>query len=77
MLTSLVVTLTDIRLLALVTDEEGLLHNNHQGFPRSQKLSVTSSEYDPAWWFMCLLTKLKLAWPFKTIEESKFQVQQS
>ncbi|SVC41057.1 uncharacterized protein METZ01_LOCUS293911, partial [marine metagenome] len=69
MLTSLVVTLTDIRLLALVTDEEGL-HNNHQSFPRNQKLGVTSSEYDPAWWFMCLLTKLKLAWPYKAIEES-------
>ena len=76
MLTFLVVTLTDIRLLALVTDEEDL-YNNHQGFPWDQKFSVTSSEHDPAWWFMCLLTKLKLAWPCKTIEESKFQVQQS
>ena len=62
-------TATNIRLLALITGGEGL-HNNHHGFPRSPKFSFRASEFDPAWPVIKLLTFLKLAKPYKTIEEA-------
>jgi stearoyl-CoA desaturase (delta-9 desaturase) len=61
-------TATNIRTLALLTGGEGL-HNNHHGFPRSPKFSFRASEIDPAWPFIKLLILLKLAKPYKTIEE--------
>lgn len=68
-------TATNIRTLALFTGGEGL-HNNHHGFPRSPKFSVRPSEIDPAWPVIRLLTALKLARPYKTIEESRFRPQE-
>ena len=62
-------TATNIRSLALVTGGEGL-HNNHHAYPRSPKFSVRTSEIDPAWPAIKLLTVLGLAKPHKTIEES-------
>jgi stearoyl-CoA desaturase (delta-9 desaturase) len=61
-------TATNIRSLALITGGEGL-HNNHHGFPRSPKFSFKASEIDPAWPIIKLLIALKLAKPYKTIEE--------
>ena len=61
-------TATNIRTLALITGGEGL-HNNHHRFPRSPKFSVRRSEFDPAWPVIKLLIALKLAKPYKTIEE--------
>jgi stearoyl-CoA desaturase (Delta-9 desaturase) len=65
-------TATNIRLLALITGGEGL-HNNHHGFPRSPKFSWRSTEIDPAWPIIKLLTVLKLARPYKTIEQAHQQ----
>ena len=62
-------TATNIRTLALLTGGEGL-HNNHHGFPRSPKFSLRASEFDPAWPAIKLLTALRLARPYKTIEQS-------
>ena len=62
-------TATNIRLLALMTGGEGL-HNNHHAFQRSPKFSVRPSEFDPAWPVIWVLTKLKLAEPYKTIKPS-------
>jgi stearoyl-CoA desaturase (Delta-9 desaturase) len=62
-------TATNIRLVALVTGGEGL-HNNHHGFPRSPKFSFRATEIDPAWPLIRLLVSLKLARPYKTIEEA-------
>ena len=62
-------TATNLRLLALITGGEGL-HNNHHGFPRSPKFSLRPSEVDPAWPIIKLLIALRLAKPFKTIDES-------
>ena len=62
-------TATNIRTLALLTGGEGL-HNNHHGAPRSPKFSLRSSEFDPAWPVIKLLTWLKLAEPYKTNEQS-------
>jgi stearoyl-CoA desaturase (delta-9 desaturase) len=61
-------TATNLRLLALVTGGEGL-HNNHHGYPRSPKFSFRASEIDPAWPLIKLLVALRLAKPYKTIEE--------
>ena len=63
-------TATNIRALALLTGGEGL-HNNHHGFPRSPKFSCRASEFDPAWPVIKLLTMLKLAQPYKTIEQTQ------
>jgi len=61
-------TATNIRFLALLTGGEGL-HNNHHGYPRSPKFSWRPSEIDPAWPVIKALVALKLAKPYKTIEE--------
>ena len=61
-------TATNLRLLALVTGGEGL-HNNHHGYPRSPKFSFRTSEIDPAWPLIKLMVALRLAKPYKTIEE--------
>ena len=61
-------TATNIRLLALLTGGEGL-HNNHHGYPRSPKFSFRASEIDPAWPLIKLLIALRLAKPYKTIDE--------
>jgi len=69
-------TATNIRSLALLTGGEGL-HNNHHGFPRSPKFSLRPSEFDPAWPVIKLLALLRLARPYKTIEESHLVGQES
>jgi len=61
-------TATNLRSIALLTGGEGL-HNNHHGYPRSPKFSFRKSEIDPAWPLIRLLISLKLAKPYKTIEE--------
>jgi stearoyl-CoA desaturase (delta-9 desaturase) len=61
-------TATNLRLLALLTGGEGL-HNNHHGYPRSPKFSFRASEFDPAWPIIRLLIALRLAKPYKTIDE--------
>jgi stearoyl-CoA desaturase (Delta-9 desaturase) len=61
-------TATNLRVLALLTGGEGL-HNNHHGYPRSPKFSFRASEFDPAWPVIKLLIALRLAKPYKTIEE--------
>lgn len=62
-------TATNIRFVALLTGGEGL-HNNHHGYPRSPKFSFRPDEVDPSWALIRLLIALKLASPYKTIEES-------
>jgi stearoyl-CoA desaturase (delta-9 desaturase) len=61
-------TATNIRIIALLTGGEGL-HNNHHGHPRSPKFSFRPREIDPSWPLIRLLTLLRLAHPYKTIEE--------
>ncbi|MDE3154954.1 MAG: fatty acid desaturase [Acidobacteriota bacterium] len=65
-------TATNLRFLALLTGGEGL-HNNHHGFPRSPKFSFSRRKFeiDPAWPIIKLLTMLKLARPYKTIEQAQ------
>jgi stearoyl-CoA desaturase (Delta-9 desaturase) len=61
-------TATNIRFIAWLTGGEGL-HNNHHGFPRSPKFSFRRGEFDPAWPVIRLLTLLRLARPYKTIDQ--------
>lgn len=61
-------TATNIRFIALLTGGEGL-HNNHHGYPRSPKFSLRATEIDPAWPVIKLLVALRLARPYKTIDE--------
>jgi stearoyl-CoA desaturase (delta-9 desaturase) len=61
-------TATNIRTIAFLTGGEGL-HNNHHGYPRSPKFSFRRGEFDPAWPVIKLLTLLRLARPYKTIDE--------
>ena len=61
-------TATNLRFLALLTGGEGL-HNNHHGYPRSPKFSFKASEFDPAWPIIKTMIVLRLAKPYKTIEE--------
>ena len=63
-------TATNLRFLALLTGGEGL-HNNHHGVPRSPKFSFKASEFDPAWPVIKLLTVLRLATPYKTIDDAQ------
>ena len=63
-------TATNIRLVAWLTGGEGL-HNNHHGYPRSPKFSFRRGEFDPAWPVIKLLTMLRLARPYKTIEQHR------
>jgi fatty-acid desaturase len=65
-------TATNIRWLAVLTGGEGL-HNNHHGFPRSPKFSVHSGEIDPSWPMIRLLARMKLAHPYRTIEETGYR----
>jgi stearoyl-CoA desaturase (delta-9 desaturase) len=61
-------TATNIRFIAWLTGGEGL-HNNHHGYPRSPKFSFRRGEFDPAWPVIRLLTALRLARPYKTIDQ--------
>lgn len=63
-------TATNLRFVALLTGGEGL-HNNHHGFPRSPKFSWRPTEIDPAWPVIKVLTLLRLARPYKTIDEAQ------
>jgi stearoyl-CoA desaturase (delta-9 desaturase) len=62
-------TATNLSPLALITGGEGL-HNNHHAYPRSPKFSYRADEIDPAWPVIKLLVWLRLARPYKTIEQS-------
>jgi stearoyl-CoA desaturase (delta-9 desaturase) len=59
---------TNLQWLAWLTGGEGL-HNNHHGYPRSPKFSFRRGEFDPAWPVIRLLTALRLARPYKTIDQ--------
>ena len=51
---------TNVQWLAFVTAGEGL-HNNHHAAPTSARFSLGRREIDPAWWFINLAAKLRLA----------------
>lgn len=62
-------TATNLKFVAWLTGGEGL-HNNHHGFPRSPKFSVNRGEIDPAWPLIKLMIAMRLARPYKTIDQS-------
>lgn len=62
-------TATNLKFVAWLTGGEGL-HNNHHGFPRSPKFSFNRGEIDPAWPVIKLMIAMRLARPYKTIDQS-------
>ena len=60
----------NIPLLALLTFGEAY-HNNHHRFPDVACNQFTKGELDPAWWFILLMKKLKLATKVKIFKESQ------
>lgn len=62
-------TATNLKVVAWLTGGEGL-HNNHHGFPRSPKFSFNRGEVDPAWPLIRLMIAMRLARPYRTIDES-------
>lgn len=62
-------TATNLKFVAWLTGGEGL-HNNHHGFPRSPKFSFNRGEIDPAWPLIKLMIAMRLARPYKTIDQS-------
>ena len=62
-------TATNLKVVAWLTGGEGL-HNNHHGFPRSPKFSFNRGEIDPAWPLIRLMIAMRLARPYKTIDQS-------
>lgn len=51
---------TNLQWVAWLTAGEGL-HNNHHHLPTSARLSFRRGEIDPAWWFIAVARRLKLA----------------
>ncbi len=50
---------TNGKVLALLTVGEGL-HNNHHAGPTAARLSFGAGQFDPAWWFIRGLERLRL-----------------
>jgi stearoyl-CoA desaturase (delta-9 desaturase) len=46
-------------------------HNNHHAFPESAKIGLEKGQADPAWWFILLLKKLRLATNIRTQRPTK------
>jgi fatty-acid desaturase len=46
-------------------------HNNHHAFPESAKIGLEKGQADPAWWFILLLEKLRLATNIRTQRPTK------
>jgi stearoyl-CoA desaturase (Delta-9 desaturase) len=51
---------TNVQWLALISAGEGL-HNNHHAAPTSARFALAPGEIDPGWWFVRVLTRLRLA----------------
>jgi fatty-acid desaturase len=51
-------------------DQRTAMERNHHRFSRSPKVSARSGEIDPNWPLIQLLTRIKLARPCRTIDET-------
>ena len=71
-LTQVVVCMVTIYLHRVVTlfAGGGGFCGNYFGLPHGRKVSFARNQFDPAWSMIWLLTKLKLARPYETIEDS-------
>lgn len=57
-------TATNLRWVAWVTAGEGL-HNNHHAYPASARFSLRKGEFDPSWWAVRVLSRMRLARPLR------------
>lgn len=51
----------NVRWTSLLTMGEGW-HNNHHAFPGSARLGLKAGEWDPGWWALSGLARLRLVW---------------
>jgi fatty-acid desaturase len=51
----------NVRFVSLLTMGE-CWHNNHHAFPGSARLGLMPGEWDPGWWVLQLLARLRLVW---------------
>lgn len=58
----------NIRLTSLLTMGE-CWHNNHHAFPGSARLGLYPGEWDPGWWTLLSLQRLRLAWALRLPED--------
>lgn len=54
----------NVRFASLITMGE-CWHNNHHAFPGSARLGLYRGEWDPGWWLLLGLRRLRLAWNFR------------
>jgi stearoyl-CoA desaturase (delta-9 desaturase) len=54
----------NIRFTSLLTMGE-CWHNNHHAFPGSARLGLYRGEWDPGWWLLCGLRRLRLVWSLR------------
>ena len=40
-------------------------HNNHHAFPGSARLGLKAGEWDPGWWVLMALSKMRLVWAIR------------
>lgn len=62
----------NIKFTALLTMGESW-HNNHHAFPGSAKLGLNKGEWDPGWWVLLFLQKIRLVWSVKTQRDLAFR----
>jgi fatty-acid desaturase len=49
----------NVRWTSLITMGE-CWHNNHHAFPGSARLGLTAQQWDPGWWALCALSRVRL-----------------
>lgn len=54
----------NVRFTSLLTMGE-CWHNNHHAFPGSARLGLRAGEWDPGWWVLTALRRLRLVWDVK------------
>jgi stearoyl-CoA desaturase (delta-9 desaturase) len=57
----------NVRFCALLTMGE-CWHNNHHAFPGSARLGLAAGEWDPGWWLLLLLKRVRWAWDIRLPE---------
>lgn len=51
----------NVRLMSLLSMGE-CWHNNHHAFPGSARIGLHREEWDPGWWVLLAMQRLRLAW---------------
>lgn len=58
----------NVRFVSLLTMGESW-HNNHHAFPGSARIGLYPGEWDPGWWFLQALERVRLVWDIRVPQE--------